>query len=270
MIEEQAQVFEGPTLDEIETRILDATLELAAAGGYEAVRQREVAARANVALATVYARFASKDILLAAALEFDSRRWLPALSKLPLRGRSPLARVTKLFEHLTAQITRRPELARASLRAAACGDHEAMLRQMVASQRITALIVEALQGPRHARQLRHEPALRVATVLVMVWFANLTAWASGIIDEAVVVDIVRQSADMLLHGVQAQTALERGASSVLVTIDWTPPVMAEMRHAPATSASPRRSEVRERRCPRPRCCATDRSRAWLPKARCCR
>jgi hypothetical protein len=38
----------------------------------------------------------------------------------------------------------------------------------------------------------------------MVWFANLTAWAAGIIDEAIVVDIVRQSADMLLHGVQPQ------------------------------------------------------------------
>jgi hypothetical protein len=36
----------------------------------------------------------------------------------------------------------------------------------------------------------------------MVWFANLTAWAADIIDEAMVVDIVGQSADMLLNGVQ--------------------------------------------------------------------
>jgi hypothetical protein len=50
--------------------------------------------------------------------------------------------------------------------------------------------------------LGREPALRVATVLVMVWFANLTAWAAGIIDEVMPIDIVRQSADMLLHGVQ--------------------------------------------------------------------
>jgi AcrR family transcriptional regulator len=201
----QSPAFDGPVLDVIEIRILDATLELAAAGGYEAVRQREVAAKANVALATVYARFASKDILLAAALELDNRRWMPELSKVPLRGRTPLARVTKLFEHLTAMWLRRPELARAALRAAACGDHEAMLRQMIAQQRINAVIVDALRGPASARAMRREPALRVATVLVMVWFANLVAWAAGIIDEAVVVDIVRQSADMLLHGVQPQT-----------------------------------------------------------------
>jgi len=196
---------EGDTpLDLIESRILEATIELAVAGGYEAVRQRDVAARAKVALATVYARFASKDILLGAALELDSRRWLPELHELPLRGRTPLARVTKLFEHMTALWVRRPQLARAALRAATSGDHEAMLRQMVAQQRIHVVIVDALRGPRAAPAMRREPALRVATVLTMVWFANLTAWAAGIIDEAIVVDIVRQSADMLLHGVQPQ------------------------------------------------------------------
>ena len=119
-----------------------------------------------------------------------------------MRGRTPLARVTKLFEHMTALLLRRPELARASLRAATSGDHEAMQRQMIAQHRINVMIVDALRGPRHAPALRLEPALRVATVLTMVWFANLTAWAAGIIDEATVVDIVRQSADMLLHGVQ--------------------------------------------------------------------
>jgi TetR/AcrR family transcriptional regulator, cholesterol catabolism regulator len=204
MIEVRPETEGEAPLDVIEGRILEATIELAAAGGYEAVRQRDVAARAKVALATVYTRFASKDILLAAALELDSRRWLPELSRLPLRGRTPLARVTKLFEHMTALWLRRPHLARAALRAATSGDHEAMLRQMVAQQRIHAVIVEALRGSRHAPALRHEPALRVATVLTMVWFANLTAWGAGIIDEAILVDIVRQSADMLLHGVQPQ------------------------------------------------------------------
>lgn len=202
MTEVQPQSIDGPTFDEIEARILEATIELATAGGYDAVRQRDVAARAKVALATVYARFASKDVLLSAALELDSRRWLPELYKVRLRGRTPLARVTKLFERMTALWVQRPELARASLRAAASGDHEAMLRQMIAQQRVNAVVVDALRGPRQAPELRREPALRVATVLVMVWFANLTAWAAGIIDEATVVDIVRQSADMLLHGVK--------------------------------------------------------------------
>jgi AcrR family transcriptional regulator len=191
-----------PALDAIERRILEATIELAAAGGYDAVRQRDVALRAKVALATVYARFESKDVLLAAALEFDNRRWMAELHALPLRGRSPLARVTKLFQHMTALLLERPQLARASLRAATSCDHEAMQRQMIAQHRINLMIVDALRGPPAAPALGHAPALRVAAVLTMVWFSNLTAWAAGIIDEATVVDIVRQSADMLLHGVQ--------------------------------------------------------------------
>jgi TetR/AcrR family transcriptional regulator, cholesterol catabolism regulator len=198
----QQQAFEGPSLDEIESRILEATLELAAAGGYDAVKQRDVAMKSKVALATVYTRFASKDILLAAALELDNRRWMPELHKLQLRGRTPLARVTKLFEHMTGIWLRRPHLARAALRSTTTGDNQAMLRMMIAQQRINLVIVDALRGPKHAPALKNEPALRVATVLTMVWFSNLTAWAAGIIDEKMVVDIVQHAADMLLNGVE--------------------------------------------------------------------
>jgi AcrR family transcriptional regulator len=187
--------------DAIETRILEATIELATAGGYDAVRQRDVAAKAKVALATVYARFASKDVLLSAALELDSRRLTHELHGLSLRGRTPLTRVTKVFSHMTAILMRRPQLTRAALRAATSGDHQAMLLQMVAQERFTQVIADALCGPKQARALRHEPALRVATVLTMVWFSNLTAWAADILDEAMIVDIVAQAADMLLHGV---------------------------------------------------------------------
>ena len=47
-------------------RVLDAALDLAAEGGYDAVQMRDVAARAQVALGTIYRYFASKDHLLAA------------------------------------------------------------------------------------------------------------------------------------------------------------------------------------------------------------
>jgi AcrR family transcriptional regulator len=200
--EVQQQAFEGPSLDEIESRILEATIELAAAGGYDAVKQRDVALKSRVALATVYTRFASKDILLAAALELDSRRWMPELIKLQLRGRTPLARVTKLYEHMTEIWLRRPHLARAALRATTTGDQVAMVRMMIAQQRLHLVIVDALRGSRNAPAIKREPALRVATVLTMVWFSNLTAWAAGIIDEKMIVDIMQHAANMLLNGVE--------------------------------------------------------------------
>src|SRR3974390_737020 len=49
-------------------RVIDAAMALGLEGGYEAVQMRDVAARADVAMGTVYRYFTSKDHLLAAAL----------------------------------------------------------------------------------------------------------------------------------------------------------------------------------------------------------
>src|SRR3974377_523984 len=49
-------------------RVVDAAMELGLEGGYEAVQMRDVAARAHVAMGTVYRYFSSKDHLLAAPL----------------------------------------------------------------------------------------------------------------------------------------------------------------------------------------------------------
>src|SRR5258706_2200298 len=49
-------------------RVIEAAMDLARDGGYDAVQMRDVAASAGVALGTVYRYFSSKDHLLAAAL----------------------------------------------------------------------------------------------------------------------------------------------------------------------------------------------------------
>ena len=49
-------------------RVIQAALELAEEGGYDAVQMRDVATTASVALGTIYRYFTSKDHLLAAAL----------------------------------------------------------------------------------------------------------------------------------------------------------------------------------------------------------
>ena len=55
-------------------RIVATAVELAEEGGFEAVRMRDVAAHAGVALGTFYKRFRSKEDLLIAALELESER----------------------------------------------------------------------------------------------------------------------------------------------------------------------------------------------------
>ena len=49
-------------------RVLDATLRLAAEGGFDAVQMRDVASAADVALGTVYRYFTSKERLLLEAM----------------------------------------------------------------------------------------------------------------------------------------------------------------------------------------------------------
>jgi AcrR family transcriptional regulator len=49
-------------------RIVDAAVELAESGGFEAVRLRDVAERSDVALGTLYEYFRSKEDILLLAL----------------------------------------------------------------------------------------------------------------------------------------------------------------------------------------------------------
>src|ERR1700728_4102053 len=51
-------------------RVIDAAMALGLEGGYEAVQMRDVAARADVAMGTVYRYFTSKEHLLAATLVY--------------------------------------------------------------------------------------------------------------------------------------------------------------------------------------------------------
>ncbi len=56
-----------PNQSDRRDRVIEAALELASEGGYDAVQMRDVALSAQVALGTIYRYFSSKDHLLAAA-----------------------------------------------------------------------------------------------------------------------------------------------------------------------------------------------------------
>ena len=58
-------------MDERSTRIVQTAIHLAEEGGYEAVRLRDVAHHAHVALGTLYKRFRSKEDMLIAALTLE-------------------------------------------------------------------------------------------------------------------------------------------------------------------------------------------------------
>src|SRR6266545_2095679 len=102
-------------------KILDVAIALAEQGGFDNVRQRDVAAKAGVALGTLYKRFRSKEDILCAALEREAAALERKMEDNPVRGDTPVDRVAAFFKLVTRGFIRKPNYAKAILRAMASG-----------------------------------------------------------------------------------------------------------------------------------------------------
>ena len=87
-------------------RLLEAAVELATEGGYDAVQMRDVAARAQVALGTLYRHYSSKDQLLLAALADQAGTLRTRLAQRPPRGDDPGDRVADVLRARDARADR--------------------------------------------------------------------------------------------------------------------------------------------------------------------
>jgi AcrR family transcriptional regulator len=90
-------------------RIVAAVLELASEGGYEAVQVREVAARANVALRTIYNYYASREDLLYAAM-MEWRFKVSSESIANVSGATVEERLLSLLRHNFEAFAEAPKL----------------------------------------------------------------------------------------------------------------------------------------------------------------
>src|SRR6185436_18938501 len=98
-------------------KILDVAVDLAEEGGFDNVRQRDVAAHAGVALGTLYKNFRSKEDLLSAALERQAEMLERKMEKNPAKGDTPLDRAISVIQIMTRSLCRKPNYARAVVRA---------------------------------------------------------------------------------------------------------------------------------------------------------
>lgn len=188
-------------MDERAKRIVDTAIELAARDGFAAVRLRDVAAKAKVALGTVYKRFASKEEILVVAMQREGERLLANMTTAP-PAETPLERAVWFFDLATRGFCRRPKLARAMLRAIASGEG---MNDRVASLHatVTIMLVAAIDGhpPTEARRWggdADQETREIARILLDVWFASLVGWAGGGTDIAGVVANVERAATRLL------------------------------------------------------------------------
>lgn len=186
--------------------ILDAALELAATGGFDHVRQREVAARANVALGTLYKRFRSKEDLLAAAMAREAERLEKKLEKRPARGATEPARVASFFAIATRHLCKHPRMAAAMIRAMASGVPEIAAKVTSYQGRMAGLVIAAMRGRSKlefvdaATAPPTEREMTYAFMLLQLWFSCLVGWSAGLFSQAGVDQQMTRAAEVLAKG----------------------------------------------------------------------
>jgi AcrR family transcriptional regulator len=154
-------------------RVIDAAISLALDGGYEAVQMRDVAARADVAMGTVYRYFTSKDHLLAATLvhwveQLDSR-----LAQNPAQGSTPADRVIDALDRALRSMGRQPRLVGAVFTALASPDPAAIECQQQVSALMEGIITRAIGEPQ-------PPDISDrARILGHVWYSAQVGWVNG-------------------------------------------------------------------------------------------
>lgn len=154
-------------------RLIDAAFELGAEGGYDSVHMRDVALTANVAMATVYRNFASKDHLLAAAMTEWTARLRDRVVQRPPKGDNATEQMIDVLQRACAAMARQPKLSIAFIRALSSPDAGSVGAGSDLRRSITkmgeAILVEL------------DPQVRVDILAVLghVWYSNLMTWANG-------------------------------------------------------------------------------------------
>ncbi len=98
-------------------RLIDAAIELATEGGYDAVGIRSVAARAGVSAPTAYQHVSSKDQLLVEALMALGERSTQGVRQRRPAGDTPADRLSAVFRRIMREAARKPLLYQALYRA---------------------------------------------------------------------------------------------------------------------------------------------------------
>jgi TetR/AcrR family transcriptional regulator, cholesterol catabolism regulator len=184
--------------------ILDVASDLAEEGGFDNVRQRDVAARAGVALGTLYKSFRSKEDILCAALERETEALERRMESRPPKGETARERLRAFFDTITRGMCKKPNYARAVLRAMASGVPEIAGSVAAYQERMNRLIVAAALGKSIPVPAADAPPAEESTAGTLgflfqhIWSAALVGWSAGLVSQAEVVERVGKAVGLLL------------------------------------------------------------------------
>ncbi|MEO6318769.1 MAG: TetR family transcriptional regulator [Acidimicrobiales bacterium] len=190
----EEQVAElSPEQQERRRRLIDAAFELGAEGGYEAVQMRSVSETANVAMATIYRYFSSKDHLLSAAMMEWTERLRGRVEQSPPRGDTAADQMVDVLQRACRAMERQPKLSEALVRALMSADTGVRESGAEVSRHIAGMGDDILEG--------FHPDVRsdILAVLSHVWYATLVSWANGRRDFASVSVDLERAARVLIE-----------------------------------------------------------------------
>ena len=181
-------------------RLIDAAFELGAEGGYEAVQMREISVTANVALATIYRYFSSKDDLLAAAMTEWTARLRNRVQQSPPRGATAADQMVDVLHRACKAMERQPKLSEALVRALSSAD--------AGVQESGADVQRQIASMGDAILVDFPPELRadILAAISHVWYSTLVSWANGRRDFASVMTELERAARVLITPYEQQVA----------------------------------------------------------------
>ena len=157
-------------------RILDATIQLASQGGFDAVQMPAVAERGDVALGTLYRYFPSKIHLLVTALAREFEKTEASLGNKPVPGDTPADRVIGVLLRATRGLQGDPHLTEALTRAFMFADKSAANEIHAVGMLLTRMLTRAMHPDVDEVS---DDDIAIARVVGDVWLSALVAWVTG-------------------------------------------------------------------------------------------
>jgi AcrR family transcriptional regulator len=174
-------------------RVIEAAMSLARDDGYEAVHMRDVSARADVAMGTIYRYFSSKDELLAAGLVTWIKVTHDRLALRKPRGDTPAERLADTLTAATRFSDDAAPLMRALITAMSSADPAVAPHRIEVDRLMSEIIVSGMGDVAPTVDVEG-----VRRVIAHVWSSAINRWVGGMAPNGYVGQELRLAAHLLL------------------------------------------------------------------------